>query len=98
VATAVLVVVVHNPAVPVVAGAADLTRLLQTGDRIDRSRVYQQFGLTLGYEKIAATGRELVHARSQLCRGGGLILALTTTESVTVPISAVLWLDDKPAT
>ena len=57
----------------VLADAADLTGLLQTGDRIDRARVYQQFGLTLRYEKIAATGRELVHARSQLCRGGGWI-------------------------
>jgi hypothetical protein len=27
--------------------------------------------------------------------GGGLILALATTESATVPISAVLWLDDE---
>jgi hypothetical protein len=27
--------------------------------------------------------------------GGGLILALPTTESVTVPISTVLWLGDE---
>ena len=57
----------------ILADAADLTRLLQTGDRIDRARVYQQLGLSLRYEKIAATGRELVRARSQLCRGGGWI-------------------------
>jgi len=50
--------------------AADLTRLLHTGDRMDRAHVYQQLGLNLRYEKEAATGRELVRARSQLCHGG----------------------------
>jgi site-specific DNA recombinase len=57
----------------VLADTADLIRLLQTADRVERGRIYQQLGLILRYEKEAATGRELVHARSQLCGGGGRI-------------------------
>lgn len=54
----------------VLADTADLIGLLQTADRVERGRVYQQLGLILRYEKEAATRRELVHARLQLCGGG----------------------------
>lgn len=57
----------------VLGQAADLSRLLQTGDRVERAGVYRELGISLKYEKEAATGRELVRARSQLCRGGGRI-------------------------
>jgi hypothetical protein len=51
------------------ADTADPTRLLQNGDRLERARLYQQLWLNLRYEEEAATGRELVRAGSQLCRG-----------------------------
>ena len=57
----------------VLADTADLAQLLDTADRVERARIYEQLGISLKYEKEAATGRELVRARSQLCRGGGWI-------------------------
>ena len=54
----------------VLGQAADLIRLLQTGDRVERKRL-PGTGVSLKFEKEAATARELVRARSQLCRGGG---------------------------
>ena len=55
----------------VLSDADDLVQLLHTADRIGRAGVYQSFGISLKYEREAATGRELVRVRSQLCGGGG---------------------------
>ena len=55
----------------VLSDADDLVQLLRTADRIGRAGLYQSFGISLKYEREAATGRELVRVRSQLCRGGG---------------------------
>lgn len=53
--------------------AGDLVRLLGSADRVDRAELYRTLGLRLKYEKEAATGRELVHVRSQLRSSGGRI-------------------------
>lgn len=49
--------------------------LLEGASRTDRADLYQRLGLELEYEREAATGREIVRARSQLCRGGGTVQA-----------------------
>ncbi|MDX6216445.1 MAG: site-specific recombinase, partial [Frankiales bacterium] len=53
--------------------AGGLIRLLDTAGRTDRAEMYRALGLTLRYEKTAATGQERVHARLQLKRSGGRI-------------------------
>jgi hypothetical protein len=49
----------------------DLVQLVRQADRIERAALYQALNLGLRYERKAATGQELVHVRSQLCRGRG---------------------------
>lgn len=51
----------------------DLVQLVRQADRIERAALYQALNLSLRYERKAATGQELVHVRSQLCRGGGTV-------------------------
>jgi hypothetical protein len=51
----------------------DLVQLIGQADRIERAALYQALNLSLRYERKAATGQELVHVRSQRCRGGGWI-------------------------
>lgn len=53
--------------------AGGLIRLLDTAGRTDRAEMYRALGLSLRYEKTAATGQERVHARLQLKRSGGRI-------------------------
>lgn len=55
----------------VLSDADDLVQLQHTADRIGRAGVYQSFGISLKYEREAATGGELVRVRSRLCGGGG---------------------------
>jgi len=50
-----------------------MVELLQRADRAERTALYQALGLSLRYEKEAATGVERVHARLQLKRSGGRI-------------------------
>ena len=52
-------------------GIVDL--LAPEADRGDRLDLYRALGVSLSYERNTATGRELVHARSQLRGGGGRI-------------------------
>ena len=52
----------------VVAGG--LVGLLDEADRAERTALYRALGLRLSYEK-QRTGRELVHARLDLCSSGG---------------------------
>ncbi|GAC1611369.1 MAG: hypothetical protein NVS3B26_23780 [Mycobacteriales bacterium] len=54
--------------------AGGLIRLLDTACRTDRAEMYRALGLSLRYEKTAATGQERVHARLQLKRSGGSVL------------------------
>ena len=79
----------------VLTEARGLVELLGEADRIERAALYRALGLSIKYEKEAPTRRELVRAQLELCGGGGLILALTTTERAIVPVRAVLWLDDE---
>ena len=51
--------------------ADGLIGLLDAADRAERSALYRALGLTLRYEKEAPTGVERVHARLELCGGGG---------------------------
>lgn len=53
--------------------AGGLIQLLDTAGRTERAEMYSALGLTLRYEKTAATGQERVHARLQLKRSGGRI-------------------------
>lgn len=50
-----------------------LVWLLASADRAERAALYRELGLTLRYEKEAPTGLERVHARLELCGGGGRI-------------------------
>jgi hypothetical protein len=43
------------------------------------------------------TQRGCAYLSERLLGGGGPIYAIATTESVTVPVDAVLWLDDESA-
>jgi hypothetical protein len=60
--------------------AADLMQFVDSSDRPERSTRCRPLSLSLVYETEAATGRELVRARSQLCRGGGPISTCDPTE------------------
>ncbi|MDP1794261.1 MAG: recombinase family protein, partial [Acidimicrobiales bacterium] len=51
--------------------ATGLVGLLQNADRTARANLYADLGLTIGYQRVAATER--VHVRSQLRSGGGRI-------------------------
>ena len=53
--------------------AGGLVGLLQRAERDERAALYRALGLSLRYEKEAATGLERVHARLQLTRSGGRI-------------------------
>ena len=53
--------------------AGGLVTLRSDADRADRTALYRALGLSLRYEKEAPTGQERVHARLELCRGGGRI-------------------------
>ena len=55
------------------ASADGLVGLLRTADRTERAALYRALGIRLTYEKIAPTGQERIHARLELCRGGGRI-------------------------
>jgi hypothetical protein len=55
----------------VLTEARGLVKLLDAADRIERAALYRALGLSLRYEKEAPTGRELIRARLELCRGGG---------------------------
>ena len=69
----------HQPAGPLdpsavrdaLAQAGGLVVMLLKADRVDKAALYRELGLTLRYEKQAATGEERVLARLQLWRGGG---------------------------
>ena len=52
----------------VLADAGALARLIRDADRIERATLYQTLSLSLSYEKEAATSKEVIHLRSQLCR------------------------------
>jgi hypothetical protein len=60
--------------------AADLMQLADSSGRPERDTHYRPLSLSLVYETEAATGRELVRARSQLCRGGSPISTCDPTE------------------
>jgi hypothetical protein len=64
--------------------ARGIVDLLGEADRGDRLDLYRALGVSLSYERIDATGRELVHARSQLRGGGGLIPRLAPTGSARI--------------
>ncbi len=51
--------------------AGGLVLMLARSDRAERAALYRALGLILRYEKKAPTGQERVHARLELCRGGG---------------------------
>lgn len=51
--------------------AGGLVFMLANADRAERAALYRALGLTLRYEKQAPTGQEHIHARLELCRGGG---------------------------
>jgi site-specific DNA recombinase len=53
--------------------AGGLIQLLDSAGRTERAEMYRALGLSLRYEKTAATGQERVHARLQLKRSGGRI-------------------------
>lgn len=53
--------------------AEGLIGLLDRADRADRADLYRALGLTLRYNKEAATGVERIHVRSQLSSSGGRI-------------------------
>ena len=53
--------------------AQGIVGLLAAAERCERAALYRSLGLALRYEKEAPTGQELVHARLELCRGGGWI-------------------------
>jgi hypothetical protein len=52
-------------------GARALVELLGSAERTERAALYRALGLSLRYEKEAPTGREIVHARLEVCRRGG---------------------------
>jgi len=54
--------------------AESLIKLLGGADRTDRTALYRALGLSLRYQKEAATGLERVQARLQLTRSGGSVL------------------------
>lgn len=54
--------------------AGGLIGLLDQADRADRAALYQALGMSLRYEKDAATGVERVHTRLLLKRSGGSVL------------------------
>jgi hypothetical protein len=60
--------------------AADPMQLADSSDRPERATRCRPHSLSLAYETEAATGRELVRARPQLCRGGGPISTCDPTE------------------
>ncbi len=53
--------------------AGGLVLMLARSDRAERAELYRALGVRLRYEKQAPTGQERVHARLELCRGGGRI-------------------------
>jgi hypothetical protein len=61
--------------------AADLMQLVDSSDLPERATHYRPLSLSLVYETEAATGRELVRARSQLCRGGARFQPVTRRSS-----------------
>jgi hypothetical protein len=61
--------------------AAGLMQLVDSSDRPERATHYRPLNLSLAYETEAATGRELVRARPQLCRGGARFQPVTRRSS-----------------
>ena len=55
----------------VLAEAQGVVSLLAAAERSERATLYRTLGLSLRYERKAPTGQELVHARLELCGGGG---------------------------
>ena len=51
--------------------AGGIVGLLKTADRTQRAKLYTELGLSIDYQREAATER--IHVRSQLCGGGGKI-------------------------
>jgi DNA invertase Pin-like site-specific DNA recombinase len=57
----------------VLVEAQGMISLLAAAERSERAALYRSLGLALRYERKAPTGQELVHARLELCGGGGWI-------------------------
>ena len=70
--------------------AGGLVLMLARSGRGERDALYRALGVSLRYEKQAPTGQGRVHARLELCRGGGPIVALAPTDPAPMTVDAVL--------